>query len=115
MNIGTLLRKLRDSRALTTRAIAERIGVSASTYMDWEHDKSSPSIKSYVKLASALEVNPVDLMAYLTGQQKELLSIDEKASIAELKEMITFYKGYSDLLRKNNFEIEVELERIRHG
>lgn len=115
MKIGTLLRKLRDSRALTTRTIAERTGVSPSTYMDWEHDKSSPSIKSYIKLAEAFEVSPVDLMAYLTGQEKELLSTDEKASIDELKAMITFYKEYSEVLKKNNLLIEVELERMRQG
>lgn len=115
MNIGTLLRKLRDSRALTTRTIAEKIGVSHSTYMDWEHDKSSPSVRSFIKLASAFDANPVDLMAYLTGQSKEVLSTDEKASIAELKAMIEFYREYSDMLKKNASQIEIELERVRQG
>lgn len=54
-------------------------------------------------------------MAYFTGQEKELLSTDEKASIGELKAMITFYKEYSEVLEKNNLLIEVELERMRQG
>lgn len=115
MNIGTQLRKLRDARALSTRTIAEKAGIAPSTYMDWEHDKSSPSIKSYIKLAAAFEVDPVDLMAYLTGQEKEVVSIREKTNIVELKAMIAFYKEYADLLKKDNLQFEVELARIRQG
>jgi hypothetical protein len=54
-------------------------------------------------------------MAYLMGQSKEVLSADEKASIAELKAMVEFYREYSDMLKKNAMQIEVELERMRQG
>lgn len=113
MNIGTLLRKLRDSRALTTRTIAEKAGVSLSTYLDWEHDKSSPSLRSFFKLASALDLDPVDFMAYLSGRTKDVLSTEEKASIGELKERVAFYRDYSDLLKKNSLQMENELARIK--
>jgi transcriptional regulator with XRE-family HTH domain len=113
MNIGTLLRKFRDSRSLTTRHIAEKIGVSQSTYMDWEHGKSSPSLKSYMKLTSALGVNPVEFMAYLTGQATEILSAEEKANIADLREMVKYCQNYSDLLREDKIRVENELTRVQ--
>jgi transcriptional regulator with XRE-family HTH domain len=113
MHIGTLLRKLRDSRGLTTRAIAEKTGVSLSTYIDWEHDKSSPTMKSYIKLAVALEVDPVGFMAYLTGKAHEVHTYEQSAYLEEMREMVKFYKDYSDLLKKNSLQVESELDRIK--
>jgi transcriptional regulator with XRE-family HTH domain len=98
---------------LTTRHIAERIGVSQSTYMDWEHGKSSPSLKSYMKLTNALGVNPVEFMAYLTGQTTGILSAEEKAKIADLREMVKYCQNYSDLLREDKIRVENELSRVQ--
>jgi len=67
MYIGTRLRKLRDRQRVTTREIADRIGVSQSTYVGWENDKSSPSVRVYMRIAEAFEMDPVQLMTYLTS------------------------------------------------
>jgi transcriptional regulator with XRE-family HTH domain len=97
MDIGTLLRRLRDKKKISSREIASRIGIAHSTFMDWEHDKTSPSLKQYSKLASALDINPVELMAYLTGQTDTILLPQHKDNIQDLSEMIRFYKSYRDL------------------
>lgn len=67
MEIGTLLRKLRDKHKFSARTIAEKTGVSQSTYTDWENDRTSPSLKNYIKLAEAFQITPVELMNHLTG------------------------------------------------
>lgn len=67
MYIGTRLRKLRDRQRVSTREIADRIGVSQSTYVGWENDKSSPTVRVYMRIAEAFEMDPVQLMTYLTS------------------------------------------------
>lgn len=113
MEIGTMLRKLRDSKGLTTRHIAEKIGISHSTYVDWENDKSSPSLKFYIKLASSFQVCPVELMSYLTGHLAEPMSSEEKMSMTDMREMVSYYRNYSNLLKNDKERIEMELARIR--
>src|SRR5687768_2593584 len=113
MTIGTNLRKLRDIKRLSTRHLADIAGIPASTYMDWEHDKSSPTIRSYIKLAEALEVCPVDLMAYLLGRSSELMSGQDKDTLADMKEMLKYYKGYSDCLKNDILRLESELLALR--
>jgi transcriptional regulator with XRE-family HTH domain len=113
MKIGTLLRRLRDKKPLSTREIAAKMDVAHSTYLDWEHDKSSPSLKSYIKLARAFDVCPVELMAYLTGQSYRPNSLEEKMSMADMKEMVAYYKNYADLLKQDKQHVEAELARLQ--
>jgi DNA-binding XRE family transcriptional regulator len=47
MQIGTRLRQLRYQHQLSSRQTADRAGVSQSTYLDWEQDKTSPTLSSF--------------------------------------------------------------------
>ena len=115
MQIGTLLRKLRDNKKLSSREIADKIDVAHSTYMDWEHDKTSPSLKSYAKLSRALNVNPVEFMAYLTGNAPDLMSSEEKSNITDLREVVKFYQKQNYLLKEEKASIEEELEKVKEN
>ena len=115
MQIGTLLRKLRDNKKLSSREIADKIDVAHSTYMDWEHDKTSPSLKSYAKLSHALNVNPLEFMAYLTGNAPDLMSSEEKGNITDLSEVVKFYQKQNDLLKEEKASIEEELEKVKEN
>lgn len=99
MQIGTLLRKLRDQKRLSVRDVAGKMEVAHSTYMDWEHDKTSPSLKSFIRLAGALELNPIELMTYLTGEAQDTVSPEETTSMAELRKMVRLYQEHNDLLK----------------
>lgn len=99
MEIGTLLRKLRDSRRLTTRKVAETTGVAHATYLDWEHDKSSPSLRFYLKLAAAFDACPVEMMAYLTGKIPEPKSSEQKVLQSYLNEIMSLHERYSDSIK----------------
>jgi transcriptional regulator with XRE-family HTH domain len=54
--IGGVVRRLREARDLTLRALAERTGFSASFLSQVENDQASPSISSMERIAGALGV-----------------------------------------------------------
>ncbi|HEU4681224.1 MAG TPA: helix-turn-helix domain-containing protein [Gemmatimonadales bacterium] len=55
-SLGAVLRRLREERGLTLRAIAERSGFSASFLSQVENEQASPSISSMERIAAALGV-----------------------------------------------------------
>lgn len=112
MTVGTLLRKLRDSRKLSTRAVAEMIDVSHSTYISWEHDKSSISLRHYLKIAEAFHIDPIELMAYLIQRVPYVVSQEEKNSVRDLKEMLVYYQNYSQELKSERDRLQKELNSI---
>lgn len=113
MNIGTSLRRLRDNRGLTTRVIASKIGVSLSTYIDWENDKTAPSLRLYRQLASAFEISPLELMSYLMGENRDLLCNEEKINIIELRETVLDLKKVTNILLAHNERFVKDLEQIK--
>lgn len=111
MEIGTLLRKLRDKKHLSTRAVAEKTGVGLSTYLSWEHDKSSPSLINYIKLAEAFDIGPVEFMSFLTGKTVNVTSARE-TEIEELKETVHNLRRYTVLLGDEKEIIKDELKKM---
>ena len=99
MEIGAFLRKLRDTRKVSSRLIAEKIGVSHTTYMDWEHEKSSPSLKNFLKLAEAFEMTPVDMMSCLTGNKFFEQPNPAIWNTAEIRKILKDYQEHFDVLR----------------
>lgn len=111
MKIGTQLRKLRESRDLTTRGIAEKTDISLSTYLDWEHDKTTPSLRSYIKLAGAFQMCPVELMSYLISQ-KSKTGNSNISQISIQTGIIDFYKEYNESLKRDKARLEDEVARL---
>jgi len=56
IKLGESLRRLREARGLSLRAVAERSGFSASFLSQVENDQASPSIASMERIAAALGV-----------------------------------------------------------
>jgi transcriptional regulator with XRE-family HTH domain len=54
--LGGVMRRLREDRGLTLRAVAEQTGFSASFLSQVENDQASPSISSMERIAAALGV-----------------------------------------------------------
>ena len=100
MEIGTLLRKLRDHHKVSSRSIAEKVGISHTTYLDWEHEKSSPSLRHFVRLADAFKMTPVDMMSYLTGTT--LLHQNNSSHLwnsEDIRKILKDYQEHFELLR----------------
>jgi XRE family transcriptional regulator, regulator of sulfur utilization len=54
--VGAAVRRLREARGLTLRAVAEQAGFSASFLSQVENEQASPSISSMERIAAALGV-----------------------------------------------------------
>lgn len=61
----------RKRSGLSQRALANEIGASPNSVVEWEKGKSSPTLTSVVKLAKALEIPPE---ALLTEIGEEILT-----------------------------------------
>lgn len=100
MEIEIKLRSLRDFRKLSTRTAAELIGVSQSTYMDWERGRSFPSLRLLASIAQAFEVCPVNFTAYLFEHIHLVELIEISRNGPGITEAVSFYrkqqKGSSD-------------------
>lgn len=90
------LKMYREAKGLKVREVAKFIGVSVSTYRDWEYGRSIKG-EPYQKLA---EIYGVSLHQLLTGkpaspksifEQIERLEVDLKALKKELESV--FWKG----------------------
>ena len=56
VNVGDSLRRLREARKVSMRALAKISGLSANALSMIERGKTSPSVSTLYKLADALEV-----------------------------------------------------------
>jgi transcriptional regulator with XRE-family HTH domain/tetratricopeptide (TPR) repeat protein len=72
ITFGKILRNKRTARGFTQRELANRAGVDASYISQLEGDRKSPSSKTLLSLADALDVEVAELLAmYLPEQDDE--------------------------------------------
>lgn len=104
-NIGDRLRKLRKSKSMTLRQIAERTGLSISFLSQLEHSKSSITIESLMKVSEALDVNPS--FFFSTNEEKEAekkIAINKNHSFKEEQLVSDFtYKDLSGRFSEQTF------------
>jgi transcriptional regulator with XRE-family HTH domain len=71
MTFATQLRTLRRARKLTQRALANRCRIYAETVCVYENGKRSPTLKTAIRLAAALNVS-LDELAGVRDATKDL-------------------------------------------
>ncbi len=80
MSLGERLRTLRTEKKLSISEVARHVGVSVSTYRDWEYGREIKG-EPYLKLATLLNVN---LTYLLTGKDSEVFKeLEELESIVK--------------------------------
>lgn len=62
MTLGTRLRKYREKKRLSQKEVAEHIGVSQTTYCNWENDCVSYQVKYLSQLSQLFEVSMLELI-----------------------------------------------------
>lgn len=76
MVFGERIRLLREKRGLTIAECAQAVGVSASTYRDWEYGRAITG-EPYIKMAQVLRVSLSVLLGGEDGDViRELLEIE---------------------------------------
>ncbi|MBR5231812.1 MAG: helix-turn-helix transcriptional regulator [Clostridia bacterium] len=57
MEIGTIIKKIRNEKGMTQEAAAEALGVSRQTVSNWENGRSYPDIISVIKMSEIYSVS----------------------------------------------------------
>lgn len=66
-NVGSRIRKIRDLKKLSLRALSERCGLSANVISLIERGENSPTVSSLHRLATALGIPITDFFQEVTG------------------------------------------------
>jgi transcriptional regulator with XRE-family HTH domain len=81
--LGEHVRRLRVEQAMTLRALARRVGVSAPFLSDLEHDRRRPSEATLKLIANALDAPLSKLAAHSVGRDA-LAIINRDPELVEL-------------------------------
>ncbi|BAH06767.1 helix-turn-helix domain-containing protein [Clostridium kluyveri] len=73
MNVGAKIKEIRESKNLTQKQLAEKIGVTPVTITRYENNKREPSIETLNKIAKALDVTINDLAGEKDTVTKKVL------------------------------------------
>ena len=80
MRYGYAIRELRQARGLGQRAVAEATGISENYVSMLEHDRRTPSVEMFQKLADLFKV-PVFMIIFLASDEEDL-AYANKTSVA---------------------------------
>ncbi|UCE27931.1 MAG: helix-turn-helix transcriptional regulator [Candidatus Coatesbacteria bacterium] len=100
ITFGRILRGKRAARGFTQRELADRAGVDASYISQLERDHKSPSSKTLLSLADALDVEVAELLAMYLPEQ-----VDESPTVFVGREDII--NGFADELDRGNVGVIV--------
>ena len=75
------VKRIRKEKRISQRELEERTGIVQASLSRLENGKLDPSVSSLEKLASGLEVSPIEL---LTDPNAELVTLDDKLKKIEL-------------------------------
>lgn len=107
MDFGLRLKNLRLDRGFTQQSLADKIGVSAITIRNWEHDKKKPNMDAIINIAEALRVS-ADILLDITSDTRPrktvILSQDEKALLKRYRELDGHGKKVIDAICLLEFE-----------
>jgi transcriptional regulator with XRE-family HTH domain len=101
--LGTLLRRLRQSKRLSQTEVATALGIHQTTYSDWEKDEGSPKWSQVIELAGLfeqpawvfLDEDSTRTIEFLLQENKSLRDANERLSeqVAQLSETIKQMNG----------------------
>jgi transcriptional regulator with XRE-family HTH domain len=92
MEIGNKLKSLRIEKGFETIMMADRLGISDTTYRRYERNESTPDLNMLEKIAKALDKNIFDLLPetinYSNVKQKGGVAFAYNSTINQLSEKL---------------------------
>jgi transcriptional regulator with XRE-family HTH domain len=95
INMGEKLKKLRISKKLTQKQVADRLGIAVSTLSGYELEEKHPSYFTLMKLARLYNVSTDYLIGMTDKRNLDVTGLDER-EIEVINEMISLLKRKTD-------------------
>lgn len=102
INIGTIIKELRENKGYTQTSLAKKLNITRSAVSSWEQGKSIPSDEIKIMIAKLFDVN----IEYLFGNNISEINTAYKHNLTT-KEKILFEK----IIKLNPTEIKA-IEKI---
>ena len=62
MKLGENIKLLRESKGLTMKELAEKLGVDRTSVSAWERDRTTPNYDMLIKIYDVLSCEPNDIV-----------------------------------------------------
>ena len=62
MSLGENIKRLRQSKELTTKELAEKLGVDRTSVSAWERDRTTPNYDMLIKICAVLSCKLNELL-----------------------------------------------------
>jgi transcriptional regulator with XRE-family HTH domain len=116
MTTGTRLRKYREKLRLSQKEVAELIGVSQTTYYNWEADKSSMKIEYTAAIVQVLKIDVFTLLPAIKSNQSNDSSTEKVRNENEdihilYRDLISSKDEMIQYLKDENMELRNKIAR----
>ena len=105
----TKMRQFRDKLRLSQQEVAQHIGVSQSTYSDWESNNVQPHSKFYTKIAEILQTEIANLLEDNSFVQIIYNQENKDRSVGSVSMLIEKEEDKSLQLRLENTEASLKV------
>ena len=89
---GERIKKLRKSKGVTQRELAERLGISEQAISKWEKNLSNPSTKNLLQIA---KIFGVSITYFYQDEETQSKKISREGGMASLRELYKIGRGPS--------------------
>ncbi|MCK3777798.1 helix-turn-helix domain-containing protein [Ensifer sesbaniae] len=110
--LGGRIWRARDAANLSTKDLADQLGVRAETVSAWERDRAEPRTNRLFLLAGVLGVTPAWLIAGL-GKAPDSDACDDERD--GLREQLALVKKLHEQTGKAIAALEMELNRVQQN
>ena len=110
--LGGRIWRARDAASLSTKDLADQLGVRAETVSAWERDRAEPRTNRLFLLAGVLGVTPAWLIAGL-GKAPDSDACDDERD--GLREQLALVKKLHEQTGKAIAALEMELNRVQQN
>lgn len=101
-DIGNNLYKVRKAKGLTQAEVAERAELSDRTYADIEHESTNMRVETSIKICSALNITPDDILTVSSNieiTEHDIADTIKNCSNNEKKTALKLLNVYIDSLK----------------
>ena len=86
------LRELRNKSGMTQNEIANKLGVSGQTILNWENGIYEPKINQLIQLADLFDIS-IDYLVERKGNSKSIEDVCKELEKISKEEIISFIKS----------------------